>query len=55
MRWAEHVACMEKMRNSHSVLVAEPEGKKPLDGLDGRGCRVPFPAGAENFSLHHRV
>jgi hypothetical protein len=25
------------------------------DGLDDRGSRVRFPAGAGNFSLHHRV
>jgi hypothetical protein len=24
-------------------------------GLNDRGSRVPFPEGAENFSLHHRV
>jgi hypothetical protein len=24
-------------------------------GLDDRGSKVPFPAGAGNFSLHHRV
>jgi hypothetical protein len=24
-------------------------------GLDDRSSRVRFPAGAENFSLHHRV
>jgi hypothetical protein len=24
-------------------------------GLDDRGSRVQFPAGAGNFSLHHRV
>jgi hypothetical protein len=24
-------------------------------GLEDRGCRVRFPAGAENFSVHHRV
>jgi hypothetical protein len=24
-------------------------------GLDGRGSRFRFPAGAGNFSLHHRV
>jgi hypothetical protein len=24
-------------------------------GLNDRGFRVPFPAGAGNFSLHHRV
>jgi hypothetical protein len=23
-------------------------------GLEDRGCRVRFPAGAGNFSLHHR-
>jgi hypothetical protein len=26
-----------------------------LNGLEGRGSRVRFPAGAGNFSLHHRV
>jgi hypothetical protein len=25
------------------------------DGLDDRGSRVRFPAGAGNFSLHHRA
>jgi hypothetical protein len=24
-------------------------------GLDDRGCRVRFPTGAGNFSLHHRI
>jgi hypothetical protein len=24
-------------------------------GLDDRGCRVRFPAGAGNYSFHHRV
>jgi hypothetical protein len=24
-------------------------------GLDDQGSRVPFPSGAGNFSLHHRV
>jgi hypothetical protein len=24
-------------------------------GLDDRGSRVRFPAGARNFSLHHRI
>jgi hypothetical protein len=28
---------------------------KNNDGLDDRGPRVRFPAGAGNFSLHHRV
>jgi hypothetical protein len=27
----------------------------PGYGLDNRGSRVRFPAGAGNFSLHHRV
>jgi hypothetical protein len=26
-----------------------------INGLDDRGSRVRFPAGAGNFSLHHRV
>jgi hypothetical protein len=25
------------------------------NGLDDRGSRVRFPAGAGNFSLHHRI
>jgi hypothetical protein len=39
---------MEESRNS-SVGIALGYG------LDDRGSRVRFPAGAENFSLHHRV
>ena len=30
MRWAGHVARMEEGRGVHKVLVAKPEGKKPL-------------------------
>jgi hypothetical protein len=30
MRWAGHVAHMGEMRNAHSILVEEPEGKRPL-------------------------
>jgi hypothetical protein len=30
-------------------------GKELGYGLDDRGSRVRFPAGAGNFSLHHRV
>ena len=30
MRWAGHVARMEKGRGVHKVLVGEPEGKSPL-------------------------
>jgi hypothetical protein len=28
--WAEHVACMEDMRNEHKILVRKPEGKRPF-------------------------
>ena len=35
MRWAGHVACMEKGRGVHKVLVGKPEGKRPL-GIPGR-------------------
>jgi hypothetical protein len=28
--WAEHVACMIKMRNAHKSLDVKPEGYKPL-------------------------
>jgi hypothetical protein len=44
------------------VFIGKGEGKRDssvgiaLDyGLDDRGSRVLFPAGAGNFSLHHRV
>ena len=30
MRWAGHVALMEKGRGVHKVLVGKPDGKKPL-------------------------
>ena len=30
MRWAGHVARMEKRRVVHKVLVGKPEGKRPL-------------------------
>jgi predicted CoA-binding protein len=30
MRWAGHVACLGKKRNSYRVLVVNPEGKRLL-------------------------
>ena len=30
IRWAWHVACMGERRGLYSVLVGEPEGKRPL-------------------------
>jgi hypothetical protein len=30
MRWAGHVARMEKKRNAYRLLVGKPEGKRPL-------------------------
>jgi hypothetical protein len=30
MRWVEHVACMEEIRNVYKILVRKPEGKRPL-------------------------
>ena len=30
LRWAGHVARMEKSRNAYRVLVGKPEGKRPL-------------------------
>ena len=30
MRWAGHMACMEKGRVVHKVLMGKPEGKRPL-------------------------
>jgi hypothetical protein len=42
-------ACLRRESRDSSVGIALGYG------LDGRGSRVRFPAGAENFSLHHRV
>ena len=36
LRWAEHVARMEKSRNAYRVLVGKPEGKRPLGRPRGR-------------------
>jgi len=33
MRWAGHMACMQKRKNEFMHLVGEPEGKKPLETL----------------------
>jgi hypothetical protein len=33
MRWAGHVALIGKKRNAYRILVAEPEGKRPLGRL----------------------
>jgi len=30
MRWARHVACVEKIRSAYRVLVEKPEGRKSL-------------------------
>jgi hypothetical protein len=52
------------MRNAYKILAVKSKGAQGLDssvgialgyGLDDRGSRVRFPAGAGNFSLHHRV
>jgi len=39
MRWAGHVARMEKRRGVYRVLVGKPEGKKPL-GRPRGGWRI---------------
>jgi hypothetical protein len=53
--------CLVKHRDNSTFL---PLPSKSRDssvgialgyGLDDRGSRVRFPAGAGNFSLHHRV
>jgi hypothetical protein len=31
LRWAEHAACMNKMRNAFKILVGKPKGKRELD------------------------
>jgi hypothetical protein len=30
MRWARHVARVGEMRNSYTILVGRPEGKRPF-------------------------
>jgi len=30
VRWTRHVARREEMRNAYSILVGNPEGKRPL-------------------------
>ena len=37
MRWAGHVARTGERRGVHKVLVAKPEGKRPLGGQDVDG------------------
>jgi hypothetical protein len=65
-----HVARMGQMRNAYKIMVDNTEGKRTL-GKSSRRCEdnitmnrmgwtmgvlgVQFPAGAGNFSLHHRV
>jgi hypothetical protein len=34
IRWAGHLACMERMTNAYTVLVSKPEGKEILGDLD---------------------
>jgi hypothetical protein len=35
MRWTGDVAWMEGKRNTYSLLVGKPEGKRPLEDEDG--------------------
>jgi hypothetical protein len=44
MRWAGHVVLMADKRNAYRILVAKPEGKRPL----GR----PGPWWVENIKMH---
>jgi hypothetical protein len=30
MRWADHAAFMEEIKNIYKILVRKPEGKRPL-------------------------
>jgi hypothetical protein len=30
MKWAAHVACIQKMRNAHNILAGKDEGQKTL-------------------------
>jgi hypothetical protein len=30
MRWVEHVARIEEIRNAYIILIRKPEGKRPL-------------------------
>jgi hypothetical protein len=57
VRWAEHVACTGEMRSAYKVSKSRGSsvGIALGYGVDDWGSRVRFPAGAGNFSLHHRV
>jgi hypothetical protein len=39
LRWTGHVACMVEMTDAYNVLVAKPEGKRPL-GRSRRRCNI---------------
>jgi hypothetical protein len=30
MRWVEHAACMEEIKNAYKILVGRPDGQTPL-------------------------
>jgi hypothetical protein len=47
MLYTQSIIITESRHSSVSVALGY--------GLDNRGSRVRFPAGARNFSLHHRV
>jgi hypothetical protein len=49
--WRHYFTCISLNSKSRDSSVGIALGY----GLDYRGSRVPFPAGAGNFSLHHRV
>jgi hypothetical protein len=46
-----YTSCYTPTQKSRDISVGIALGF----GLGDRGSRVPFPAGAGNFSLHHRV
>jgi hypothetical protein len=49
--WKELLDVFWRSNKSHDSSVGTALGY----GLDDRGSRVRFPAGAGNFSLHHRI
>jgi hypothetical protein len=57
MRWSDHVARMGYNGKGKCKVTSRDSsvGIALGYGLDDRGSRVRFPAGAGNFSLHHRV
>jgi hypothetical protein len=57
-KWSKLFSNMHKYMFDHSAFNKAPDSSVDIAlgyGLEDRCSRVRFPAGAGNFSLHHRV